>query len=151
MSAKLVTTLLSVGAGAVTAAALLGAATPAFAKSDTMLSGPRTAQVRHAFQLTVWVGDDGGAQSASARLQARGANGRFQWVGTWHKLRLSDWDDEWATFVVTEGHRGVDTFRAIVTSGYAITNTVTVTVRLSGYCANRPLPRLQLSRVIRIA
>jgi hypothetical protein len=141
MPAKLVTTLLSVGAAAVAVAAIAGTATPAFAKSDTALYGPRTAQTGHAFRLSVWVGDDGGAKPAAARLQVRGANGSFQWFGTWQKLRRSDWSDEWATFTVTEGQRGADTFRAIVTSDYAITNTVTVVVRLSWLRADHPLSR----------
>jgi len=129
MSAKLKMTLVSAGAAAVTALAVFGTATPAFAKSDTQLSGPGVAHVRHAFHLTVRVGDDGGAKAARARLQVRGAHGRYHWVGTWHKLRLTDPDDESYAFSVTEDHRGAVTFRAVVTSGYATTNSVTVAVR----------------------
>ena len=129
MSTKLKTALVAAGAAAVTAVAVLGSATPAFAKSDTQLSGPRVAHVRHAFHLTVSVGDDGGAQPARARLQVRGAGGRYHWFGTWHRLRLTDPDDESYAFTVTDNHRGTVTFRAVVSGGYAITNSVTVVVR----------------------
>lgn len=67
-----------------------GAVTPAFAKVGADFSGPRAAQAGHAFRLTVSVGDDAGAQPAWARLQVLGAHGRYQWVGTWHRLRVQD-------------------------------------------------------------
>jgi hypothetical protein len=58
-----------------------------------------------------------------------GAHGRYQWSGTWHRLRLTDpWDESYA-FTVTENHRCTVTFRAVVSTGYAITNPVTVVVR----------------------
>ena len=129
MPAKLRTALMSAGVAAVTTLAVLGAATPAFAKSDTQLSGPRVVDARHAFSLTVSLGDDGGAQSARARLQVLGAHGRYQWFGTWHLLRLTDRDDESCAFTVTENYRGTAVFRAVVSGGYAITNPVTVIVR----------------------
>jgi hypothetical protein len=129
MPARLRTTLVSAGVAAVTAVAVLGAATPAFAKSDTRLSGPRVAHARHAFRLTVSVGDDGGARPAYARLQVQGAHGRYQWLGTWHRLRLTSRADESYAFTLTEGHRGTATFRAAVSGGYAISNPVTVVVR----------------------
>jgi hypothetical protein len=129
MHAKLRTALVSAGAAAVTTVALLGAATPAFAKSDTQLSGPRAATARHAFGLTVSVGDDAGARPARARLQLLGAHGRYQWFGPWHRLRLTDRWDESYTFTLTENHRCTVTFRAVLSTGYAITNPVTVVVR----------------------
>jgi hypothetical protein len=130
MPARLRTTLVSAGAAAVTAVAVLGAATPAFAKSDTQLSGPRVAHARHAFRLTVSVGDDGGARPAWARLQVQGARGRYHWLGTWHRLRVTNRADESYAFTLTEGHRGTATFRAVVSGGYAVTtNPVTVVVR----------------------
>jgi hypothetical protein len=129
MRATLRTALVSAGVAAATAAAVFGAATPAFAKSDTQLSGPRVAQVRHAFRLTVSVGDDSGAKPASARLQLRGAHGRYQWFGTWHRLRATDpWDESYA-FTLTENRRGTYTFRAVVTGGYATSTPVTIGVR----------------------
>jgi hypothetical protein len=121
--------LLSAGAAAVTATAVTGTATPAFAKSDTHLAGPRVAHVRHAFRLTVSVGDDAGARAVSARLQLRGAHGRYQWVGAWHRLRpTSRWSESYA-FTVTEVRQGAVTFRAVVSGGYAVTSPVTVAVR----------------------
>src|ERR1700677_4265621 len=129
MRAKLRTAVMSAGAGAAAAALVMGAATPAFAKSDTWLSGPRVAQARHPFRLTVSVGDDGGAQKAFARLQVRGANGRFQWYGGWLKLHLTDEWSEDCVFTVTDWHRGTETFRAILSGYYAPTNPVTVAVR----------------------
>ena len=129
MPAKLRTVLMAAGAAAVTTAAVLGAATPAFAKSSTQLSGPRVAQARHTFGLTVWVGDDGGAEPASARLQQLGADGRYHWLGPWHRLHLTDFNDESYTFTLTENHRGTLKFRAVVSGGYAITNSVHVVVR----------------------
>jgi hypothetical protein len=129
MPAKLRTALVSAGAAAVMGVAVLSTATPAFAKSNTQLSGPRVAHVRHAFRLTVSVGDDGGARPARARLQVLGANKRYQWVGTWQRLRQTDhWDGSYA-FTVTENHRGTVKFRAVVSGGYAISNAVTVVVR----------------------
>jgi len=129
MPAKLRTALVSAGAAAATAVAVLGAATPAFAKSDTQLSGPRVAHARHAFRLAVSVGDDGGARPAWARLQVQGARGRYQWLGMWRRLRLTDPDDESYAFTLTENHRCTATFRAVVSGGYAITSPVTVAVR----------------------
>jgi cation diffusion facilitator CzcD-associated flavoprotein CzcO len=129
MPARVRTALLSAGAAAMTAAAVLGAVTPAFAKSDTQLSGPRAAQARHAFRLTVSVGDDAGARPASARLQQLGAHGQYRWYGPWRRLRLADRDDETCAFTLTENHRESTTFRAVISGGYAITNTVQVVVR----------------------
>ena len=129
MRVKLSTALVSAGAAAVTAVAVLGAATPAFAKSDTQLSGPRAAAERHAFRLTVSVGDDAGARPASARLQVRGAHGRYQWLGPWHRLHRTNPDGESCAFTLTENHRGPVTFRAVVNGGYAVTNPVTVVLR----------------------
>jgi hypothetical protein len=129
MPSKLKTTLISAGAAVVTALTVFGAATPAFAKSDTQLSGPRVAQVRHAFRLTVSVGDDGGARSTSVRLQLRGAHGRYQWFGPWERLRVTNhWGESYA-FTLTENHRSTATFRAVISGGYAVTNPVTVVVR----------------------
>ena len=129
MPAKLRTALMAAGAAAVTTAAVLGAATPAVAKSSTQLSGPRVAHARHAFRLTVQVGDDGGAAPASARLQLLGADGRYHWLGPWHRLHRSDFNDESGTFTVTGDHRGTLKFRAVLSGGYAVTNPVHVTVR----------------------
>jgi hypothetical protein len=129
MPAKRRTALVSAGAAAVTAVAVLGTATPAFAKSDTQLSGPRVAHVRQAFRLTVSVGDDAGAHPAQARLQVLGAHGRYQWFGPWHRLRLTSHWDESCAFTLTENQRGRVTFRAVVSGGYAVTNPVTVVVR----------------------
>jgi len=120
---------MSAGAGAAAAALVIGAATPAFAKSDTSLSGPRVAQVRHPFRLTVSVGDDAGAEPVSARLQLLGAHGHFQWYGGWRKLHLTN---EWSadcTFSLTDWHRGTETFRAVFTRNYVPTNSVTVAIR----------------------
>ena len=129
MRAKFRTALVSAGAAGVTAMAVLGAATPAFAKSDTQLSGPRVAQAGHAFRLTVSVDDDGGARTALTGLQLRGADGRYRWVGAFHRLRLTDrWNASY-TFTVTQNHAGTVTFRAGVNGGYAITNPVTVVIR----------------------
>jgi hypothetical protein len=91
-----------------------GAVTPAFAKVGADFSGPRAAQAGHAFRLTVSVGDDAGAQPAWARLQVLGAHGRYQWVGTWHRLRVQDQNDESYSFKPTEKHRGTVTFRAVL-------------------------------------
>ncbi len=129
MAAKLRTALASAGIATVTAAAVFGAATPAFAKSDTQLSGPHVAHTRQAFRLTVSVGDDAGARAALARLQVKGARGRYQWFGTWHRLHLTDPDDESYTFRVTEYRPITATFRVVVSGGYAITNSLTVVVR----------------------
>ena len=129
MPSKLKTALVSVGAAVVTAAALFGAATPAFAKSDTRLSGPRVAHVRHAFRLTVSVGDDAGARPAEVRLQVLGAHKRYQWFGPSHRLHPTDrWAESYA-FTVTENFRTTVTFRAVVSGRYAATNPVTVVVR----------------------
>jgi hypothetical protein len=129
MPARLRTVLVSAGAAVVTAVAVLGTATPAFAKSDSQLSGPRVAQAGHAFRLTVSVGDDGGARPARARLQVLGANRRYQWLGPWELLRrTSHWDESYAV-TLTEHHRGPVTFRAVISGGYAISNPVTVVVR----------------------
>jgi hypothetical protein len=129
MPAKLRTALVSAGAAAVTAVAVFGAAAPAFAKSDTQLSGPRVARAGHAFRLTVSVGDDGGARAAWARLLVEGARGQYHWFGPWHRLRLTDRDEESYAFTLTEGHRCTATFRVAVSGGYATTNPVTVAVR----------------------
>jgi hypothetical protein len=128
MPAKLRTALISAAAAVVTAVALFGVAAPAFAKSDTQLSGLRVAHARHGFHLTVSVGDDAGARPASARLQLLGAHGRYQWFGAWYRLRLKNRDAESYAFTVTENRPCTVTFRAVV-RGYAATNPVTVTVR----------------------
>jgi hypothetical protein len=129
MPAKLRTALVSGGTAALTAVAVLGAAAPASAKSQTQLSGPRVVQARHAFRLTVSVGDDAGARPVQARLQLLGAHGRYQWYGPWHPLRLTDrWDESWA-FTLAEDHRGAVTFRAVISRWYTVTNPVTVVVR----------------------
>lgn len=129
MPAKLRTALMPAGAVVIAAVAVLGAATPALAKSDTRLSGPRVAHARHAFRLTVSVDDDAGARTVSARLQVRGAHGRYQWFGPSHRLRLtSHWNESYA-FTVTENHPATFTFRAVVSGGYAVTSPVTVVIR----------------------
>jgi hypothetical protein len=121
--------MMTVAASAATTVAVIGVtAGPAFAKSDSTLSGPRTAQVGHGFRLTASVGDDAGAKPASARLQLRGAHGHYHWYGTWHRLHRTDHFDESYAFTVTERHRGPETFRAVIT-GYATTRAVTVVVR----------------------
>jgi hypothetical protein len=119
-----------VAAAAATAITALGlTAAPAFAKSDTALSGPRTAQVRHAFHLTVTVGDDAVAKPTRARLQIRDAHGNFHWYGGWQRLhRTGNPFHESAAFSVTGQRRGPETFRAVV-PGYATTNAVTIVVR----------------------
>lgn len=128
MAAKLRTAVVSAGVAAATAVALFGAASPALAKSDTSLSGPRIAQVRHAFRLTVWVGDDAGARPAAARLQVLGAHGRYKWLGPWRQLhRTNPWSESYV-FTLTEGHRCTVTFRAVLRGGYATTNAVRVIV-----------------------
>lgn len=129
MLARLRTALVSAGAAAMTAVVVLGAATPAFAKSDTRLSGPRVALVGHAFRLTVSVGDDGSARPALARLQLKGAHGQYHWFGPWHRLRVTDRAHESYAFTLIENNRGTLTFHAVVSGGYAITNPVTVVVR----------------------
>jgi hypothetical protein len=131
MSAKLKTTLMTTAVSAVAAAAILGGATPAFAKSSETLAGPREALARQPFHLVVWVGDDGGAKSAVSRLQVGGPRGGFQWLGGWHRLLSTgtqppDW--ETYSFTVTENHPGSYTFRAVIT-GYLTTNAITVIVR----------------------
>jgi len=129
MPAKLRAALVSAGVAAVTAVSVLGAATPAFAKSNTQLSGPGVAQARHAFRLTISVGDDGGARPAWARLQVRGARGQYHWFGTPHRLRVTNSYDESYAFTLTETHPCTATFRAVVSGGYAVTSPVTVVVR----------------------
>jgi hypothetical protein len=129
MRANFRTALVSAVAAAMTAVAVFGTATSAFAKSDTQLSGPRVAHAGHAFRLTVSVGDDGGARPASVRLQVQGARGRYQWFGLWHRLRLAGPYDELYAFTLTENHRCTATFRAVVSGGYAVTSPVTVVVR----------------------
>jgi len=128
MPAKLRTAVMSAGAAAVTAVAVLGAATPAFAKSDTQLSGPRVAHAGHAFRLTVSVGDDAGARPALARLQVADARGHYHWLGAWHRLHVTSRNDASYAFTLTENHRGAVTFRAVV-SGYATTKPLKVAVR----------------------
>lgn len=121
---------MSAGAVAVTAVAVFSAATPAFAKVGDDLTGPRAAQAGHAFRLTAWVGDDAGAQPAWVRLQVLGANGRYQWVGTWHRLRVRDANDESYSFTPAEKHRGTVTFRAVFKGTYNFpTNPVKVAIR----------------------
>ncbi len=130
MPNKFRTALMSAGAVAVTAVTVVSAATPAFAKVSDDFSGPRTARAGHAFRLTASVGDDAGAQPAWARLQVLGAHGRYQWVGTWHRLRVNDQNDESYSFTPTEKHRGAVTFRAVLKGTYNFpTNKVTVVIR----------------------
>ncbi|HEX6524275.1 MAG TPA: hypothetical protein VF070_30380 [Streptosporangiaceae bacterium] len=121
--------LFTATASAATAAAVIGvAASPALAKSDTTLSGPRVVQAGQPFRLTVSVGDDGGARPASARLQISDRYGHFHWSSTWQRLRrVSPWDESY-TFTLTNTHRGRKTFRAVI-AGYATTNTIVIIVR----------------------
>jgi|HubBroStandDraft_5_1064220.scaffolds.fasta_scaffold136130_1 hypothetical protein len=131
MPVGLKTALAAAGVSAITAVAILGGATPAFAKSSETLNGPSVARAGHPFQLSVWVGDDGGAKPASSRLRVRGPHGGYQWLGTWHKLHglgMGDRNDETYTFTVTENHRGTYTFLAVIT-GYLSTSPITVVVR----------------------
>src|SRR5581483_277166 len=129
MPNKLRTALISAGAVTVTAVTVLSAATPAFAKVGDDFSGPRTAKVGHAFRLTESVGDDAGAQPAWVRLQVLDAHGRWQWIGTWHRLRVQDESDESYSFTTTEKHRGTVTFRAVLKGTYHwATNTVRVAI-----------------------
>jgi hypothetical protein len=131
MPSKLKTALAAAGVSTVAVATILGGATPAFAKSSETLTAPRVAHVHHPFRLAVWVGDDAGARPAWSRLQVLGPHGRYEWIGTWHKLRgfgAQDPDDETYTFTVTENHRGVYTFRAVI-SNYLNPSPVTVAVR----------------------
>lgn len=127
---KLRTTLVSAGAGAAIAAAVFGAATPAFAKSDTMLTGPRTVQAGHQFRLTVSVGDDAGARQAAARLQVLDAHGKYHWYGPWQRLRIDRANpyQEQGAFTIRAGRRGTEVFRAVVT-GYLTTGPVVIRVR----------------------
>lgn len=122
-------TLFTAAASAVTAATVIGvAASPAFAKSDTALSGPRVVHSGKPFRLTVSVGDDGGARPASARLQISDRYGHFHWSSTWQRLRrTSPWDETY-TFTLTNTHPGRKTFRAVIT-GYATTNNIVIFVR----------------------
>jgi hypothetical protein len=129
MPARLRIAVASAGAVTLTAVAVLGAASPAFAKSDTRLSGPPVAPARHAFRLTVSVGDDAGARPARTRLQLLGPRGRYQWLGPSQPLRPTGREHESYTFTLTESRRGTFTFRAVVGSGYAVSNPVTVVVR----------------------
>jgi len=130
MPNKFRTALMSAGAVTVTAVTVLSAATPAFAKMSDDFSGPRAARAGHAFRLAVSVGDDAGAQPAWARLQVLGAHGRYQWAGTWHRLRVQDQNDESYSFTPAEKHRGTVTFRAVLRGTYNFpTNTVTVAIR----------------------
>jgi hypothetical protein len=129
MPGTLKTALVSAAAAVAAAVTVFGAATPALAKSATELSGPRVAHPGHAFGLRVSVGDDGGARPVTVRLQVRGAHGRYQWFGPWHRLRVTNHWDASYTFTVTETHRESVTFRAVLGGGYAITNPVTVVVR----------------------
>jgi hypothetical protein len=111
------------------AATVVGvAAGPAFAKSGSTLSGPGSVHVRQAFRLTVSVGDDAGARPASARLQISDRYGHYHWSSNWQRLhRINRWDES-CTFTLTNAHRGLKTFRAVIT-GYATTNTITIVVR----------------------
>jgi hypothetical protein len=133
MPAKLKTTLATAGVGAIAAAAILGGATPAFAKSSETINGPRVVRAGQAFRLTVQVGDDGGARPASARLQVRGPRGGYRWSGIAQKLRLTgaqppDWEQ--CSFTVAENHPGTYTFRAVFTGNqYLPAGPITVTVR----------------------
>ncbi len=127
---KLRTTLVSAGTGVATAVAMLGAATPAFAKSDTMLTGPRTVLAGHQFRLTVSVGDDAGARQAMARLQVLDVHGKYHWYGSWQRLRIdrANPDRETGTFTIRAGRHGTEVFRAVVT-GYVTTGPVVIRVR----------------------
>lgn len=130
MANTLKAALMSAGAVAATAVTVSSAATPAFAKMSAEFSGPRAAQIGHAFRLTVSVGDDASAQPAWTRLQVLGAHRRYQWVGTWHRLRVKDRNDESYSFTPAEKHRGAITFRAVLRGTYNFpTNTVTVVIR----------------------
>ena len=130
MPSKFRTALMSAGAVTVAAVTVFSAATPAFAKVGDDFSGPRAAQAGHAFRLTAWLGNDGGVEPAWVRLQVLGAHGRYQWVGTWHRLRVQDTNDESYSFTPTEKHRGAVTFRAVFKGAYNFpTNTVKVTIR----------------------
>ena len=130
MPSKFRTALISAGAVTVAAVTVFSAATPAFAKVSDDFSGPRAAQAGHAFRLTVSVGDDNGAQPAWARLQVLGAHGQYQWVGTWHRLRVKGQDNESYSFTPTEKHRGTVTFRAVLKGTYNFpTNTAKVAIR----------------------
>jgi hypothetical protein len=129
MRAKLKTALVSAGAAAVTAVALVGAATPAFAKSDTYLSGPRTAHAGHAFRLRISVGDDAGARPALTGLQVRDSHGRYHWFGSFQRLHVTSRNTASYAFSVTENRHCTVTFRAVISGGYAATNSVTVVVR----------------------
>jgi hypothetical protein len=115
-------------AAVVCVAGTVGLAGTAFAKSDTELYGPRHVQLRQGFGLTVRVGDDAGAEPASARLQLRDKHGHWHWQGPWQRLHRTDYTDEYTTFRLTGRHPGAETFRAIVT-GYETTNTLAVVVR----------------------
>jgi hypothetical protein len=128
MGARLRIALVSAGTAAVTAAAVLGAAAPASAKSETWLSAPRVVHARDVFLLTAWVGDDSGARPALVRLQVLGAHRRYQWLGQWQELHRTDHWDESSVFMLAEDHRGTVTFRAVVSDGYAVTSPVTVLV-----------------------
>ena len=129
MRVNLRNALVSAGIVAIAATAVLGAATPAFAKSDTQLTGPRVARAGHAFRLTVTVGDDAGAHLAWARLEQLGPHGRYQWRGTWHRLHPTDRYFESYVFTTVENRHGTATFRAVVSNGYAATDSARVVVR----------------------
>ena len=135
MPAKLRTALLSAGAVAVSAVTVLGAATPAFAKINAQLSGPRVALAGHAFRLTAVLGTDdaNGVQPARVRLQERGAHGRYTWYGPWYKMRPTSLGPGEAsyTFTLTEKHRETVTFRAVFAGHYPVTSwdSVTIVVR----------------------
>ncbi len=129
MRAKLKAALVSAGVAAVTAVALFGVATPAFAKSDTYLSGPRVAHAGQAFRLTVSLGDDAGARPALTGLQLLGPHGRYQWFGAFHRLHVNSRNSASYAFTVVEDRPCKVTFRAVISGRYAITSPVTVSVR----------------------
>jgi hypothetical protein len=130
MPTRLRTALLSAGAVAVAAVTVFGAATPAFAKIITQLSGPRVAHAGHAFRLTATLGIDGDSsvQPALVRLQERGARGRYTWYGPWHRMRSADLLDASYTFTLTERHRETVTFRAVLGGQYSSVTSPPVTI-----------------------
>jgi hypothetical protein len=120
MPAKIRTAVMAAGAAGVTAVAVLSAATPAFAKANYQLSGPRAARVGHAFRLTAsWGNDAFDAVPPPVRLQVLNAHGQYQWLGSWHRLRSTDQVDDSYVFTTSENHRGAFTFRAVFRAAFS--------------------------------
>ena len=120
--------LLIAAAGVLAATTAGVAAGPAFAKSGSTLSGPRSVHTGRPIRLTVSVGDDGGVRPASTRLEISDRFGHFHWSSNWQRLhRINHWTESY-TFTLTKPTPGPRTFRAAIT-GYARTNTITVVVR----------------------